>query len=188
MNFRFLRVGGCKIIIKIIASIHRADQAKDRVFAFMALESKLSREPIPAVASYGPRRVLYPQLGSMRDDEMALPEDPTLLTDRCLADAFVALAEAYALARVGRADAGEARATDSRPPPPRSCASFTRSGRPSISLPSRASRAASADESVSNSTKPKPRERPVSRSTMTATDEVRPCASKNSRSESSVAL
>jgi hyaluronoglucosaminidase len=88
--------------IECIACIAEAGQAKDGVFAFMAFESMLSREPIPPVASYGPRRVLYPQLVSMRDDEMALTSDPTLVTDRCLADAFVTLAERFALARVTR--------------------------------------------------------------------------------------
>jgi hyaluronoglucosaminidase len=88
--------------VECIAGIDAAPQAKDGVFAFMALESKLSREPIPSVASYGPRRVLYPQLVSMRDDEMALTRDPTLVTDRCLADDFVTLAERFALARVTR--------------------------------------------------------------------------------------
>lgn len=83
------------------AAFFAARQAKDRVFAFFALEARLSREPLPAKTSYGPRRVLYPQLTSMRDDEMALTNDPTLLTDRCLADDFVRCAEELALARLG---------------------------------------------------------------------------------------
>jgi hyaluronoglucosaminidase len=75
--------------------------AKDRVFAFFALESKLSREPVPPETSFGPRRVLYPQLSDMRDDAMALaPSDPSLLRDRCLADEVVSLAERLALARL----------------------------------------------------------------------------------------
>jgi hyaluronoglucosaminidase len=75
--------------------------AKERVFAFFALESKLSREPVRPETSFGPRRVLYPQLSDMRDDAMALaPADPSLVCDRCLADEVVALAERLALARL----------------------------------------------------------------------------------------
>ena len=75
--------------------------AKERVFAFFALESKLSREPLPPETSFGPRRVLYPQLSQLRDDAMALADsDPCLVRDRCLADEVVALAERLALARL----------------------------------------------------------------------------------------
>lgn len=83
--------------VECLTEIVEAKLAKQRVFALLALESKLSREPIPSVASYGPRRVLYPQLVSMRDDVMALSADPTLITNRCLADDLVALAERFAL-------------------------------------------------------------------------------------------
>jgi hypothetical protein len=70
------------------------------VLAFLALEAKLSREPLPSEVSYGPRRVLYPQLASMRDDEMALAAEPTLIRDRNLADDIVLLAESEAEARL----------------------------------------------------------------------------------------
>jgi hyaluronoglucosaminidase len=83
----------------LVALVEKA-RAVDRVYAFLALEAKLSREPLPSEVSYGPRRVLYPQLASMRDDEMALAADPTLIRDRSLADAFVALAESHALTRL----------------------------------------------------------------------------------------
>ena len=77
------------------------DTAKDRVFAFFSLASKLSREPLPPESSFGPRRVLYPQLAELRDDAMALAtSDPTLVRDRCLADEVVAYAERLALARL----------------------------------------------------------------------------------------
>ncbi len=73
----------------------------EQVLAFFAMQGALSRETLPAQASYGPRRVLYPQLVSMRDDAMGFGADPVLYTDACLADAFVALVERIALERYG---------------------------------------------------------------------------------------
>lgn len=87
--------------LDFLSAFFRSGLAKDRVYAFFTLEAKLSREPLPAKSSYGPRRVLYPQLASMRDEQMRLAGDPTLMRNRCLADAFVALAEDLALAELG---------------------------------------------------------------------------------------
>ncbi|HSP99561.1 MAG TPA: beta-N-acetylglucosaminidase domain-containing protein [Candidatus Dormibacteraeota bacterium] len=71
--------------------------AMQRVFALFRLEGMLSRIVPVATASYGPRRVLYPQLVSMRDDEAAFGTDPALFVDRCLADEVVRFAEEVAL-------------------------------------------------------------------------------------------
>jgi hyaluronoglucosaminidase len=71
-----------------------------QVFGFFRLEGMLTRIAPTAVASYGPRRVLYPQLGSMRDDGAAFGADQALFLDRCLADELVELAEQLALARL----------------------------------------------------------------------------------------
>src|SRR5690606_21970147 len=63
------------------------------------------------------------------------------------------------------------------PPPPRgarSCASLTRRVRPSSSAPSICSMAVAAALSSRKVTKPKPRERPVSRSVMTLTSSTSP--------------
>jgi hyaluronoglucosaminidase len=62
------------------------------VLAYMGMEAAFTREIDNGKASYGPRRLLYPQLVSMRDDEMRFGTDPCLLLDRCLADEFVRLA------------------------------------------------------------------------------------------------
>jgi hypothetical protein len=70
-----------------------------QVLAFFAMEGALSRETCPPQASYGPRRVLYPQLVSMRDDAMSFGSDPVLITGACLADVLVELAERVALVR-----------------------------------------------------------------------------------------
>jgi hyaluronoglucosaminidase len=69
-----------------------------RVFALFRLEGMLTRIAPSAVASFGPRRVLYPQLASLRDDGAAFGDDQALFVDRCLADEMVALAEEVALA------------------------------------------------------------------------------------------
>ncbi len=61
----------------------------------------VASEPPTGKASYGPRRVLYPQLASLGDETMAFGADDALVRDRCLTDDFVCLAEELALARLG---------------------------------------------------------------------------------------
>jgi hyaluronoglucosaminidase len=75
--------------------------ALQQVFGLFRLEGMLTRIPPAAVASYGPRRVLYPQLASLRDEAAAFGADPALFLDRCLADELVELAETLALERLG---------------------------------------------------------------------------------------
>jgi len=65
-------------------------------------------------------------------------------------------------------------------------ASFTLSARPSNSMPFNAAMALSACESSDISTNANPRERPVSRSVIKATDSTAPCSSKRERMVSSV--
>src|SRR5690606_38318220 len=72
------------------------------------------------------------------------------------------------------------------PPPCRSCASFTRSERPSSMQPSISWIAACAALPSENVTKPKPRDRPVSRSVMTFASTTSPKRSKASRRPSSL--
>ncbi len=69
-----------------------------RTLAFLAFQGRLTRIPTPPVASYGPRRVVYPQLVSMHDDGAGFGADPALFRDRCLADEIVRVAEERALA------------------------------------------------------------------------------------------
>lgn len=62
----------------------------DKMLAYIRMEARLTRLPAVRAVSYGPRRVLYPQLRSMQDDAMLFTaEDPQLLRDRCLADEIV---------------------------------------------------------------------------------------------------
>jgi hyaluronoglucosaminidase len=72
-----------------------------KVLAFFTLEGRLERMRAPAVASYGPRRALYPQLASLRDGEAGFAADPALFLDRCLADEVVRFAEERARAVLG---------------------------------------------------------------------------------------
>jgi hypothetical protein len=71
-----------------------------QVFALFRCEGMITRIPPAAVASYGPRRVLYPQLGSMRDDGAAFGADRALFVDCCLTDDLLRLAERVALAKL----------------------------------------------------------------------------------------
>lgn len=75
--------------------------AMQRVFAFFRLEGMLSRIVPSPVASYGPRRVLYPQLASLRDDVATFGPDRALFRDCCLADEVVAFAEEIAREQTG---------------------------------------------------------------------------------------
>lgn len=86
--------------LECLRTLLEAELARERVFAFFALEGRLSRACPAAATSYGPRRALYPQLVSMRDQRMALSSEPTLVRDRCLADELVRLAEDLALERL----------------------------------------------------------------------------------------
>jgi hyaluronoglucosaminidase len=71
-----------------------------QAIAFLAMEGKLTRIPLPAAASYGPRRAVYPQFACLQDAAAALGDDPALFLDRCLADELVRFAEEQALARL----------------------------------------------------------------------------------------
>ena len=71
--------------------------ARDRVMAFLAMEGRLTREGDTGKTSYGPRRAMYPQLASLRDEEMSLADDPVLFRGRCLTDEFVEFVEDLAL-------------------------------------------------------------------------------------------
>lgn len=87
--------------VDLLESFCTGSHPMQQVFAFFRLEGMLTRLPLPPVASYGPRRVLYPQLGSMRDDGAAFGEDVALYRDCNLADEVVRLAERVALQRLG---------------------------------------------------------------------------------------
>ncbi|MCZ6462701.1 MAG: protein O-GlcNAcase [Proteobacteria bacterium] len=65
--------------------------------AFLTMEGRLTRIAPSTCASYGPRRVVYPQFACLHDDAAAFGGDPVLFRDRCLGDELVAFAEKRAL-------------------------------------------------------------------------------------------
>jgi hypothetical protein len=79
-----------------LRALETGENAAARALGFTVMEGKLTRETPTAKASYGPRRVFYPQFTSLQDDAMGFGRDPALITDRCLADELVRLVEARA--------------------------------------------------------------------------------------------
>ncbi len=84
--------------MRIAVDLHRAlaeaSSAMDRFLAFTRFEGRLTHLTTGNKASFGPRRVLYPQLRNHEDDGACFGDDPALFVDHCLADAFVRHAEA----------------------------------------------------------------------------------------------
>jgi hyaluronoglucosaminidase len=88
------RIQAALDLLRLLAS----DATRERKSqAFMSMEGRFTREPEPAQSSYGPRRVLYPQLIELRAEAVRFGADPALFLDRCLSDEFVRLAESSAL-------------------------------------------------------------------------------------------
>ena len=83
-----------------LEAVFGAGSASERSLAFIAMQGGLTQEGLSAKASYGPRRVLYPQLASMRDDAMGFGSDRALFTGCSLADELVELTERVALERL----------------------------------------------------------------------------------------
>jgi hyaluronoglucosaminidase len=101
--------------LALIEVLLGSDLRSRKVLAFFHFEAALASQPEVTKASYGPRRVLYPQLVSMCDDTMGFGADPALIHDRCLADEFVALAEDLAMAVAGPHRTTPVPPRDSRP-------------------------------------------------------------------------
>ena len=68
-----------------------------KALAWFRMEGRLTRISRGQVTSYGPRRLLFPLLVSMNEDEAGFGADPALFRDRCLADEIVRFAEDQAL-------------------------------------------------------------------------------------------
>ena len=71
------------------------------VVAFSRFEGRLTHLGNDKKSSFGPRRVLYPQLTSLEDTGARFGPDPALFLDSCLADEFVRFAERLAGAKLG---------------------------------------------------------------------------------------
>jgi hypothetical protein len=72
-----------------------------KALAFVRCEGRLTRNAPAATTSYGPRRVLYPQLVGLAAGTARFGADPALFRGRCLADEIVDFAAERALALVG---------------------------------------------------------------------------------------
>lgn len=86
--------------VRAVRALASAPDRMSGALALFAFEGQLTRIPTPSPASYGPRRVLYPQLVSMRDEGAGFGADPALHRDRNLADEVVAAVERWAVSRV----------------------------------------------------------------------------------------
>jgi hyaluronoglucosaminidase len=72
-----------------------------KALAWVRCEGRLTTNAPAATTSYGPRRVLYPQLVGLASGNARFGADPALFQGRCLADEIVDFAAAEALAAVG---------------------------------------------------------------------------------------
>jgi len=86
--------------VELLQALEVSSGGLERVLAFSRFEGRLTQLPIPAVSSYGPRRVLYPQLASLGDEDACFGSDPALFVDCCLSDEVVRLAERRTLERL----------------------------------------------------------------------------------------
>lgn len=90
-----------RIAVDFHAAMARAENAMDRFAAFSRFEGRLTHLATHPKASFGPRRVLYPQLDNHEDKTTAFGDDPALFVDRCLADEIVRHAEAVGANELG---------------------------------------------------------------------------------------
>ncbi|MCP5041436.1 MAG: hypothetical protein GY944_10455 [bacterium] len=90
-----------RIALDLLAVLASGAEGMELFLAFSRFEGRLTHVPTPGKASFGPRRVLYPQLHNHEDQAAAFGSDPALFVDRCLADAFVRHAEACAGRKLG---------------------------------------------------------------------------------------
>ncbi len=72
----------------------------EQVVGFLGFEAVMA-EPPPKAVSYGPRRVLYPQVASLTEEDARFGPDPALFVDRSLSDEIVRFAEERAIEALG---------------------------------------------------------------------------------------
>ena len=85
----------------LLARLVERAPAMKLALALFRMEGRLTRIAPAKRTSYGPRRVIHPQLASLEDDGARFSGDPVLFLDRCLSDELVCFAESQALARLG---------------------------------------------------------------------------------------
>jgi hyaluronoglucosaminidase len=87
--------------LDLLDALHGPGSSLDKCLAFVRFEGRLTLDAPAATTSYGPRRVLYPQLEGLSRGDAHFAHDPALFRERCLADEIVAFAEEAALAALG---------------------------------------------------------------------------------------
>jgi hyaluronoglucosaminidase len=87
--------------LDLLDALHGPGSSLDQCLAFVRFEGRLTLDAPAATTSYGPRRVLYPQLEGLSRGDAHFASDPALFRERCLADEIVAFAEEAALAALG---------------------------------------------------------------------------------------
>ncbi len=90
-----------RIAVDLHLAFTRAQSAMDRFLAFSRFEGRLTHLITHRKASYGPRRVLYPQLRNHEDEGARFGDDPALFEAHCLADDFLHHAEQVAANALG---------------------------------------------------------------------------------------
>ncbi len=87
--------------LDLLRALRTPGPSLERCLAFVRFEGRLTRNAPAATTSYGPRRVLYPQLRGLWHGEARFADDPALYRDRSLADEMVRAAEAEAERTLG---------------------------------------------------------------------------------------
>jgi hyaluronoglucosaminidase len=89
-----------RVALRALLGMDTAADRLSRALTLLGFEGQLTRIPTPSTVSYGPRRVIYPQLVSMRDDGAGFGDDAALYLDRSLADEVVGAVERWSVERV----------------------------------------------------------------------------------------
>jgi hyaluronoglucosaminidase len=87
--------------LDLLAALDGPGSSLDKCLALVRFEGRLTLDAPATTTSYGPRRVLYPQLEGLSRGDAHFARDPALFRERCLADEIVACAEETALAALG---------------------------------------------------------------------------------------
>lgn len=87
--------------LELLDALAGPGSSLDKCLALVRFEGRLTLDAPAATTSYGPRRVLYPQLEGLSRGDARFARDPALFRERCLADEIVAFAEETALAALG---------------------------------------------------------------------------------------
>ena len=83
--------------LELMDALHGPGSSLEKCLAFVRFEGRLTLDAPAATTSYGPRRVLYPQLAGLSRADAHFASDPALFRERCLADEIVAFAEEAAI-------------------------------------------------------------------------------------------